>query len=307
MRARFASLAALGLVLTLPLPALAFCRATTCNLGDPRAGCRTNGDGCETTGRPLSWASECVSFAVQANGSVKLGIAARTLEREVERALSRWLAVDCDGGATPRIAFAPLGAVECSLAEYNDDRANANIVLFEDDEWPYAGGIDTLATTRLRFNPDTGALYDADIELNSAEFEFSVGDPVNGVDLASVLTHELGHFLGLGHSDVVGTTMETTYSATDDSRRSLEPDDVAGPPPVVTSNESGNPASCQATKRSPRIRTGFSGPRVEPSPSGVSGGMTASGSSERMRSSASVPSVGRSSNEASVILKLSGD
>jgi MYXO-CTERM domain-containing protein len=228
MRQTVALVASLAIASTVAPRTLAFCSATTCNLADPRAGCRTNSDGCETTGKSLAWASDCVSFAVHAKGSEKLGISARTLEREVERALARWTSAACDGGDAPTMQFVSMGAVECDLSEYNTDRANANIVLFEDEAWPYEGGIDTIATTRLRFNPDTGALNDADIQLNSAEYDFSVADPVTGTDLSSVLTHELGHLLGLYHSNVAGATMETAYSADDDARRSLEPDDVAG-------------------------------------------------------------------------------
>ena len=259
MTRRLAFFSAFALVSMLSLPALAFCPATTCNLGDPNAGCRRNSDGCETTGKPLFWASECVSFAVQASGSVKLGISAQSLERELERAFIHWTEATCAGGAAPRLTFASLGNVECGLSEYNSERANANIVLFEDDEWPYEGGIDTLATTRLRFDPNTGALYDADIQLNSAEFEFSVGDPVTASDLASVLAHEIGHFLGLSHTQIAGATMETGYDATDDLRRSLEPDDLNGicaihPPDRAPSSESCTP------------RHGFSGQCGEDQP-----------------------------------------
>jgi hypothetical protein len=219
-----------------------------------------------------------VSFAVHAKGSEKLDISARTLEREVEHAFARWTEATCDGGGAPRLQFALLGSIECGLSEYNNDRANANVVLFEDDAWPYEGGIDTLATTRLRFNPDTGALYDADIQLNSAEFDFSVGDPVTGNDLGSVLTHELGHFLGLYHTQVEGATMETAYDATDDLRRSLEPDDIAGICAMYPPDR--KPASQSCTPRH-----GFSGqcgadqppPAVEKSSSCAFG--TAQGSS----------------------------
>jgi hypothetical protein len=225
---RFTALRAALVVAASTRAAFAFCPATTCNLADPSAGCRRNDAGCETTGKPLRWTSGCVSFAVQEIGSAKLGIDAGALEREVGAAFARWTEASCDDGDPPRMEFVSLGAVACNRSEYNSERSNANIVLFEDDAWPYEGGVDTLATTVLRFNPDTGALYDADIQVNSAEFEFSVGSEVTAVDLASVLTHEVGHFFGLQHTRVAGATMEAGYDALDDVRRSLEADDVAG-------------------------------------------------------------------------------
>jgi hypothetical protein len=49
------------------------------------------------------------------------------------------------------------------------------------------------------------------------------------IDLEAALTHELGHFLGLDHSDVPGATMQPEamgFGATD--LRTLEADDIAG-------------------------------------------------------------------------------
>ena len=116
----------------------------------------------------------------------------------------------------------------------------------------------------MRFNPNTGALYDADIQLNSAEFEFSVGDPVTASDLASVLAHEIGHFFGLSHTEIAGATMETGYDATDDLRRSLEPDDLDGicaiyPPERAPASHSCTPrhgfsAQCGADQPPPEVK-----------------------------------------------------
>jgi hypothetical protein len=48
----------------------------------------------------------------------------------------------------------------------------------------------------------------------------------NGVfDIFTVMLHEIGHSLGLGHSGVLGAVMEPIYAG---SRRSLSADDIAG-------------------------------------------------------------------------------
>ena len=51
---------------------------------------------------------------------------------------------------------------------------------------------------------------------------------VNGIYILDVMTHEFGHFAGLGHSTVPGATMTPGYTGCSTTQRSLEPDDIAG-------------------------------------------------------------------------------
>lgn len=50
----------------------------------------------------------------------------------------------------------------------------------------------------------------------------------NSFDLQCVGCHEFGHALGLGHTPVVGATMEASVAALNVAPRSIEPDDIAG-------------------------------------------------------------------------------
>jgi hypothetical protein len=211
--------------------AAAFCRTTTCDANDPTENCQKDPDTlCLVSGLPLSWSSSCVTVGVQQLGSPKNGFSYDAVAAVVEQAFASWMQADCGGGRKPSIDVELLGPIECGLSEYNQRRGNANIVVFREDEWPYVGASNAIGLTTTRFDTKTGALWDADIELNGATQSLSIGDPITGDDLLSVLTHEAGHFLGLSHTTEGGATMRAIYDprSDGDSFRSLDPDDVDG-------------------------------------------------------------------------------
>ncbi len=239
------SLLAAALALLAPHRAHAFCGATSCNRADSSQHCTFDAHQCETSGFPLSWASSCVTFNVQKDAAASEGIDYDAFRGAVERAFATWSDARCESGDAPSLDIHVTGSVVCDTSEYNSTLGNANIVMFREESWPYAGSEDALGITRLRFDPDTGELWDADIEINAVEGDFSVGNPVTAVDLDSVLTHEAGHALGLSHTTVMGATMRAGYT-NDDSMRTLEQDDIDGicaiyPPGRVAATSSCEP------------------------------------------------------------------
>lgn len=261
---RGASRAALALsALLVTEGASAYCRTTTCNPNDPKEDCRFGDDGCLVTGEPLFWRSSCVTVGVHELGSAKNRLSFDDVAAAVEQAFGSWLQADCAGAGRPGIDVQLLGPVECGVSEYNSKQANANIVLFREDDWPYVGAEHAIALTTSRFDKRTGELWDVDIELNGVGGDISVGDPVRGSDLLSVLTHEAGHFLGLSHSLDPEATMKALYDPVTDgvSFRSLAPDDIDGicavyPPdraPATTSceNRHGFSEQCAADQPPP--------------------------------------------------------
>jgi matrixin len=224
-----AAVAALSLTLLSASGARAFCRTTTCDPSKPADHCQFDGDACVVTGKLLGWRSSCVTVGVQRLGSPKNGLSFDDVAPLVQQAFGAWMQADC-GGQGPSIDVQLLGPIECGVSEYNSDAGNANIVLFREDEWPYIGAANAIGLTTTRFDTKTGDLWDADIELNGVGAHLSIGDPIKGDDLLSVLTHEAGHFLGMSHSNDPSATMRSIYDPTRDAGdlRSLSADDVAG-------------------------------------------------------------------------------
>lgn len=208
----------------------AYCRARTCDPADPKQHCEQSGN-CVTSGHLLHWPSGCVTFDVQEDGSPKLGLDANTIADATSAAFRAWETADCNG-KEPALNAGTLGPVACNESRYNEQGKNANIVMFRDEEWPYPNTIgDAYALTTVRFDPATGEIFDADIEVNSYDFSniATDGSP-HSVDLQSILTHEVGHFLGMAHAaptDLV-STMRAGWNGMGLDLRTLSPDDEAG-------------------------------------------------------------------------------
>lgn len=221
-------------------PAFAFCRTTVCDervscADDPDMCCIRDEKGCDTNTRAISWPTSCVSYNVHEDGSDKSDISAGQLAKALDNAFDQWVSADCQDGSVS-LAIDYRGKAECGEPEYNQgekDR-NANIWMFRDSGTstnmsnPSAQLADALAVTTVSFNEDTAQIYDVDVELLSADAQFTVGDEAVVVDLAAVVTHEAGHFLGLDHSLTVGATMAAGYLPGEIDTRSLHDDDIEG-------------------------------------------------------------------------------
>jgi Matrixin len=217
-----------------PRSALGFCRTTTCNPQREQDHCQPNQQGCATRGEPVFWSDACVTFAVQERGSPRRGISAYDTDLVMGAAFSAWLGAECPGGGHPSLGVVPLGGASCDQVEFNGPEGgrpltpNANLVIYRDGAWPYQQEEFVIARTSITFDPLTGVIFDADIELNSFDNEFSISDTRVSNDLQSVLTHEVGHFLGLDHTLVPNATMLADYELSNLGTRTLSNDDRAG-------------------------------------------------------------------------------
>ncbi len=209
--------------------ASAYCRSSVC----PVEGAKPiHGKVCappedDDCGIVLQWRQPCVAFALEENGSEQVALA--DVDKLARQAFAAWTQTDCGGGEHPRIEVSDFGTVSCGKVEYNQHGGNANVIVFRDDVWPHvdegAGTTDTIALTTVTYDVVKGDIFDADMEINSVQNRFTTSDTEVDVDLASVLTHEAGHFLGLAHSTVAEATMFPNYQNGSIALRTPKDDD----------------------------------------------------------------------------------
>jgi hypothetical protein len=229
-------LALVGAIWTFAKGSFAFCRATTCPKCVPPAG------ECVAEGMPLYWPNGCVSYSVQQDATKWATLEAATIA--VDAAFEAWSGLACpDTGTLPSIRFVNTGPVACGAHQYNSGETtiggNANIIAFNDKSWVVddtsADPEATLALTFVTYDVRSGEILDADILVNGQNvLSTSAQVPATAYDLQSLMTHEVGHFIGLAHTPSACSTsrncptMRSVYRKGDDTFRTLESDDIAG-------------------------------------------------------------------------------
>ncbi|HEY6460654.1 MAG TPA: matrixin family metalloprotease, partial [Polyangiaceae bacterium] len=211
--------------------ARAYCRTTTVHEPvpyDPVA------SGCWTQGTPLAWqAGADIGYSLSQAASDQLSLADAT--RVADAAFDTWNGVECpgnvaldvhaydEGPVSEEAAVDDCGLVACDPT-YHDP---LHVIVFDDVKWPHDDPNNTLALTTVTYGVDDGRIFDADIEVNTAQHTITAAEPPpdGSYDLQAILTHEAGHFFGLAHATETTPIMYAQYQP---GAITLTSDDVAG-------------------------------------------------------------------------------
>jgi hypothetical protein len=204
-------------------PAAAFCRTTTVKAP---AGYNPAVSGCLTQGVPLAWSAKQVPYSVATRASKQVSLADAT--RVADLAFGAWNDALCSGESVGIQAYdegtrsvpdgdegdALVGWAFCSDSTSCNGAAH-DVIVFDDDAWPYDDPANTLALTTVTYGVDDGQIFEAFTEINSAEHQLTTTEPPpansQAFDLQAILTHEAGHFLGLAHATDTSAIMYAYY------------------------------------------------------------------------------------------------
>jgi hypothetical protein len=181
----------------------------------------------------LTWAAvTCSDLAFP-----DLGLSTNPNDRRVgyfagqyNRNLVLWRTANCELGGAPA----------------NDPCLGTGMCGNKYDCWDH--GDAAIAVTTTSYNPNTGEIYDADIEMNDSnhsdgtKFQFTIVDQGPGVpicsqngqancigyDVQNTVTHEAGHSIGFAHSPLQDSTMYAFAPEGDQTKRTLHTEDTQG-------------------------------------------------------------------------------
>jgi hypothetical protein len=208
----------------------AFCRTTTVHEPVPF---NPVTNGCWTQGAAIAWpGGQKIPYSIAANASRYISLADAT--RVAALAFSQWNDVSCSGDK-PNVQAVDNGPVspdaaakDCGLHQCDPTvHDGMHLIVFDDANWPHNDPNNTLALTTVTYGVDSGDIYDADIEINTAQQAIVAEEPppAGTYDLQAILTHEAGHFFGLAHATSSTPIMYAQYQP---GAITLTRDDVAG-------------------------------------------------------------------------------
>jgi len=182
--------------------------------------------------RYLFWGNRTLSYAINNSGCKDVLI--NETVKAVQRSFFSWASPSCtdlyflyDGLVTDEKTNMSLGQGESP--------DHKNLIIWR-GQWPPPNVTDPSITsdmpavTTVVYDTDTGAIVDADIDLNSQDFFWTTTDDTTkaATDIQNIVTHEAGHILGLAHSENKSAAMYAETHQGEISKRTLHADDELG-------------------------------------------------------------------------------
>jgi predicted Zn-dependent protease with MMP-like domain len=179
-------------------------------------------------GRYLFWGNRVLSYSINQAGCKDVLI--NEAVKAVQRSFFSWASPSCtdlyflyDGLVTTEKTNMSLGQGE------NPD--HTNLVIWR-GQWPPPNVTDPSITkempavTTVIYDTDTGAIVD----LNGQDFFWTTTDDTTkaATDIQNAVTHEVGHYLGLAHSENKSAAMYAETHQGEISKRTLHADDILG-------------------------------------------------------------------------------
>ena len=119
------------------------------------------------------------------------------------------------------------------LSSNSKGQEGVNELYFSNDS-NFFNGSGVVGLTQITFNNETGVVAEADILINE-NFNFILDNPFSQNYLGNIITHEVGHLLGLGHGQVLGSTMFYILSR---GQYKISDDDKSGIYSIYPNNDS---------------------------------------------------------------------
>jgi hypothetical protein len=171
------------------------------------------------TGEHLHWERACIDWWISESGTEDVTFAEAQIAATAS--FKTWDELD-----EIFISFQARGLTCVDGVGFSNSLGAHNIVTWRDGTgaWPYTARV--VGLTSLTYDTTTGVIVDADIELNSEDFTFAVDGSPYRIDLQQAVTHEVGHVLGLGHSEEEASVMYYYAGPGRMDKRILHDDDI---------------------------------------------------------------------------------
>jgi MYXO-CTERM domain-containing protein len=187
----------------------------------------------DPTGATIRLAQTEVTFRLPAR--IPDGLDAEEVEAAIRGALDGWAQVT-------GLTFKLVAGDPDAKPGYVANGENHNDILFVEQGWQWDDN--ALAATLLAIDTTSHTIVDADIVLNATQHRFralSADHTPSGIydDLQNTLSHEMGHVIGLAHTDVTAAVMFPDAPKGEVAKRVLKEDDIDGARAIYQSGKGG--------------------------------------------------------------------